>query len=44
LGVQFEMLRDTRSFTVSDDLRFFGGVVDSDARFAFVNETIARTM
>jgi len=41
VGAQFEMLRDTRSFTVTDDLRFFG--TNTNASFGFRNETVVRT-
>lgn len=41
IGVQFEMLRDTRSFSVDDHLGFFG--VDRIVSFGFTNETVVRT-
>ena len=39
LGAQFEMLRDTRKFSVTDHLQ----LLDRSASFGFTNETVVRT-
>ena len=41
LGGAFEMLRDTREFTVTDSLQFFGPPRDAD--FGFGNEVVVQT-
>lgn len=41
IGGEFEMLRDTRRFSVDDQLRAFG--INQTASFAFGNETVVQT-
>jgi hypothetical protein len=41
IGGEFEVLRDTRKFTVDDQLRAFG--INETASFAFRNETVVQT-
>jgi len=43
VGAVFEMLRDTRSFTVSDEIRAFG-IPTMSGTFAFHNEAVVQTL
>ena len=43
LGAVFEMLRDTRRFTVSDEIRGFG-IPPSSGTFGFDNEAVVQTL